>query len=157
MWLRLLVAIMAPRLVIFIPEKISLAPNSSLSSMSLTNKHPGGRPPARIISTHFERLEKLPNKSGRYYWKCIYCTDSEGSGLHLEGRDGVLLQHLSNPQSCPNASPKYVTKHAEHWLQKEQLMQTMHLYHSFRPSPPHQEIQMMLMSSLQNNLRWLKH
>jgi len=100
------VAIMVSRLVIFIPEKISLAPNSSLSSMSVTNKHPGGRPPARIISTHFERLEKLPNKSGRYYWKCIYCTDSEGSGLHLEGRDSVLLQHLSNPQSCPNASPE---------------------------------------------------
>ena len=99
-------AIMAPRLVIFITEKISLAPNSSLSSMSVTNKHPGGRPPTRIISTHFERLEKLPNKSGRDYWKCIYCTDSEGSGLHLEGRDGVLLQHLSNPQSCPNASPE---------------------------------------------------
>jgi hypothetical protein len=106
MWLRLLVAIMAPRLGNFIPENFSLTPNSSLSSMSVTNKHPGGWPPARIISTHFERLKKLPNKSGCYYWKCIYCTDSEGSGLHLEGCDSVLLQHLSNPQSCPNAPPE---------------------------------------------------
>jgi hypothetical protein len=32
----------------------------------------------------------------------VYC--SEGNGLHLEGRDNVL-QHLSNPWSCPNASP----------------------------------------------------
>lgn len=74
--------------------------------MSETNKHPGGRPPAKIISTHFERLEKLPNKSGRYYWKCNYCADPEGNGLRLEGRDNVLLQHLSNPRSCPNASPE---------------------------------------------------
>jgi len=52
--------------------------------------------------THFERLKKLANKSGHYYWKC---TDSEGNGLHLEGHDNVLLRHLSNPWSCPNASP----------------------------------------------------
>jgi hypothetical protein len=68
---------MAPRLVIFTPERFFLTPNSSLSSMSVTNKHPGGRPPARIISTHFERLENLTNKSGCYYWM-FYCTDSEG-------------------------------------------------------------------------------
>src|SRR5882724_13603343 len=104
MWLRLLVAIMAPRLVICIPENLSLTPNSSLSSIYVTNKHPGGQPPARNISTHFERLKNLPSKSGHYYWKCIYCTDSEGSGLHFEGRDCVLLKHLPNPQSCPNAS-----------------------------------------------------
>ena len=74
--------------------------------MSAPDKHPGGRPPAKIISMHFERLEKLANKSGRYYWKCNYCTDSEGNGLRIEGRDNVLLQHLSNPRSCPNASPE---------------------------------------------------
>src|SRR5882762_7881269 len=74
--------------------------------MSETNKHPGGRPPTKIISTHFERLEKLANKSSHYYWKCNYCTDSEGNGLRLEGRDNVLLRRLSHPWSCPNASPE---------------------------------------------------
>ena len=68
-WLRLLVTIIVPRLVVFILKKIPLTPNSSLLSMFKTNKHPGGQPPANIISTHFKRLKKLANKSGCYYQK----------------------------------------------------------------------------------------
>jgi len=71
-----LVTIIVPRIVVFILKKFPLTPNSSLLSMFKTNKHPGGQPPANIISTHFKRLKKLANKSGCYYQKWL------GDGLH---------------------------------------------------------------------------
>jgi hypothetical protein len=87
-WLTLLVAIIVPRIL----ENFSLTPKSSSSSTSEINKHPGGQPPAKIISTLFKRLEKEANTSGCYDQKRNYCPDPEGNGLRLEGLDNVLLR-----------------------------------------------------------------
>ncbi|KAG2065563.1 hypothetical protein BDR04DRAFT_1108320, partial [Suillus decipiens] len=48
-----------------------------------TEKHPGGRPPAKILTDNFEELERVDNKSRRKFWKCNYCTSISGSGQHI--------------------------------------------------------------------------
>ncbi|KAG1822474.1 uncharacterized protein BJ212DRAFT_804320, partial [Suillus subaureus] len=66
-------------------------------------KHPGGRPPARIITDNSTELERVNNKSRRKFWKCNYCTPTSGSGQRIEGRDNCCLLHLTNPKECPDA------------------------------------------------------
>ncbi|KAF8840053.1 hypothetical protein BDN67DRAFT_1011772 [Paxillus ammoniavirescens] len=67
--------------------------------MSSTSKNPAGRPPAKIITDHFNQLEKVGNKSGWWYYECKYCGPS-GVGTPIENRDNKPLKHISN---CPNA------------------------------------------------------
>ena len=63
-----------------------------------------GRPPAEFITRHFLKLDKLGNKSGRYFWKCKYCGDINGSkGEKIEGRDNLLYWHLADIRKCSHA------------------------------------------------------
>jgi hypothetical protein len=68
-------------------------------------KHPGGRPPAKILTDNFTELEKVNNKSRRKIWKCNYCTPTSGNGQRIEGRDNRCLLHLTSPKDCPDAPP----------------------------------------------------
>jgi hypothetical protein len=68
-------------------------------------KHPGGRPPAKILTDNFTELEKVNNKSHRKIWKCNYCTPTSGNGQRIEGQDNRCLLHLTNPKDCPDAPP----------------------------------------------------
>src|SRR5882757_5166699 len=68
-------------------------------------KHPGGRPPAKILTDNFTELEKVNNKSRRKIWKCNYCTPTSGNGQRIEERDNRCLLHLTNPKDCPDAPP----------------------------------------------------
>ncbi|KAG2063575.1 hypothetical protein BDR04DRAFT_1111403 [Suillus decipiens] len=49
-----------------------------------TEKYPGGRPPAKILTDNFEELKRV-DKSCRKFWKCNYCTSTSGSGQRIEG------------------------------------------------------------------------
>ncbi|KAI5982192.1 hypothetical protein EDD15DRAFT_2181436, partial [Pisolithus albus] len=48
-------------------------------------------------------LEKVGNKSNRWYYQCNYCGPS-GPGCQIEGRDNKPLKHLLDHEKCPNAS-----------------------------------------------------
>jgi hypothetical protein len=50
-------------------------------------KHPGGRPPAKILTDNFSGSEKVNNKSCRKIWKCNYCTPTSGNDQPIEGQD----------------------------------------------------------------------
>ena len=64
----------------------------------------GGRPLPDFITVNFTRIEKVDNKSNRYYWKCNTCGDKAGSkGARIQGRDNNLPKHIVH--GCPDASP----------------------------------------------------
>ncbi|KAI6023314.1 hypothetical protein EDC04DRAFT_2727050 [Pisolithus marmoratus] len=67
--------------------------------MSSASKNPAGRPPAKILTDHFMALERVGNKSNRWYYQCNYC----GPGSRIEGRDNKPLKHLLDHEKCPNA------------------------------------------------------
>jgi hypothetical protein len=47
-----------------------------------------GRKPATFNSLHFDRLEKKPGRSNRWYYKCKYCGDLPNScGAHIPSAD----------------------------------------------------------------------
>jgi hypothetical protein len=72
---------------------------------STSSSHPGGRPPARVITRNFTELNKVDNKSRRKSFQCNYCgDDSSLKGHQLQHHDHVLLLHLINHKECPNAS-----------------------------------------------------
>ena len=63
-----------------------------------------GRPISDFITANFTRIEKVNNKSNRYYWKCNTCGDKAGSkGARIQGRDNNLPNHIAH--SCSDASP----------------------------------------------------
>ncbi|KAG2126896.1 uncharacterized protein EDB93DRAFT_1101363 [Suillus bovinus] len=41
--------------------------------------HAGGRPVPSLINDNFERLDKVANSSGRYFWKCKHCGNLDNS------------------------------------------------------------------------------
>jgi hypothetical protein len=59
------------------------------------------------MSTHFERLRKLVDKSGHYYWKCNYCADLEGNRLLKL----VAMFFFSTFQTCEMHPLKYIKRH----------------------------------------------
>lgn len=69
-----------------------------------STKNPGGRPTAPIIRDNFTVLEKVDNKSNRYWYKCNHCDDN-GAGAQIQGRDNKHVKHLTDPKKCPNAPP----------------------------------------------------
>jgi hypothetical protein len=50
-------------------------------------KHPGGRPPAKVLIDNFTGPEKVNNKSRRKIWECNDCTPTSGNGQCIEGQD----------------------------------------------------------------------
>jgi len=64
---------------------------------------PGGRPPPSIVTANFTQLEKVDNRSNRYWWKCNHCTS--GAGAHIQGRDNNHIKHLTDAKKCPNCPP----------------------------------------------------
>ena len=74
----------------------------------------GGCPAASVITSNFTRLESVPNKSGRYFWRCNYCSENS-PGARIEGRDNKHVKHLTDPRKCPNA-PDNVCKEARVFL-----------------------------------------
>ena len=64
----------------------------------------GGRPLPAVITNNFTHLEKVDNKSNRYFWKCNFCGNTEGSvGVKIQGQDNNLLKHLTD--KCTVAPP----------------------------------------------------
>ena len=61
-----------------------------------------GRPPPTIVTENFRQVGKVDNKSNRWYYECIHCSMSEGTGPHIESCDNNPIQHLTNPAKCPN-------------------------------------------------------
>ncbi|KAL4079473.1 hypothetical protein J3A83DRAFT_4185487 [Scleroderma citrinum] len=74
-----------------------------------------GRPPPTIVTENFRRVGKVNNKSNRWYYECIHCSTSEGTGPHIESRDNNPIRHLTNPASCPNV-PAVVRNAARTYL-----------------------------------------
>ncbi|KAF8431170.1 hypothetical protein L210DRAFT_3651231 [Boletus edulis BED1] len=81
-----------------------------------------GRPPAKIITDHFKQLDKLENKSNRWYYACKYC-GPDGPGTRIENRDNKPLKHLIDPIKCPlapqsarNAARTYLASKASELL-----------------------------------------
>lgn len=72
-----------------------------------------GRPPAHIITANFTTLEKVNNKSGRYWYKCNYCDD--GPGARIQGHDNRHIIHLTKTSECPNC-PANVRQEAHIFL-----------------------------------------
>jgi len=73
-----------------------------------------GRPAAPIIQANFTVIEKVDNKSHRYWYKCNHCADGTG-GSRIQGRDNNHVKHLTDPKKCPNA-PEDVRKEARIFL-----------------------------------------
>ncbi|KAG2072123.1 hypothetical protein BDR04DRAFT_464072 [Suillus decipiens] len=83
-----------------------------------TKKHPGSRPPAKILTDNFEELKRVDNKSRRKFWKCNYCTSASGSGQSIEGRDNRCLLHLTKSKECLDAPPSVRNEARRVLLQK---------------------------------------
>jgi len=65
------------------------------------------RPVHDLITVNFTRLEKVQNKSNRYFWKCSHCGDAEGSrGAQIQGRDNNLPNHLKDCLKVPQEARK---------------------------------------------------
>ncbi|KAH7918268.1 hypothetical protein BV22DRAFT_1024864, partial [Leucogyrophana mollusca] len=83
--------------------------------MASTSKNPKGRPPAKILTDHFKQLDKVDNKSNRWYYECNYCGSNPPGGARIEGRDNKPIKHLIDPKKCPNA-PQSVRNVARTYL-----------------------------------------
>ncbi|KAG2124643.1 uncharacterized protein EDB93DRAFT_1110500 [Suillus bovinus] len=67
--------------------------------------HAGGRPVPSLINDNFERLDKVANSSGRYFWKCKHCGNLDNSpGAKIQGRDNSLPNHII--RHCKDAAPE---------------------------------------------------
>jgi len=65
------------------------------------------RPVHDLITVNFTRLEKVQNKSNRYFWKCSHCGDAEGlRGAQIQGRDNNLPNHLKDCLKVPQEARK---------------------------------------------------
>ncbi|KAF8645091.1 hypothetical protein AX14_009283 [Amanita brunnescens Koide BX004] len=65
------------------------------------------RPVHELITLNFTRLEKVQNKSNRYFWKCNHCGDADGSrGAQIQGRDNNLANHLKECLKAPQEARK---------------------------------------------------
>ncbi|KAF9241820.1 ribonuclease H-like domain-containing protein [Melanogaster broomeanus] len=63
----------------------------------------GGRPVASFVDANFTRCDKVLNKSGRYYWKCNFCGNEDGSkGASIQGRDNSLPKHIIDCAAAPS-------------------------------------------------------
>ena len=69
----------------------------------MTSTSKNGRPPAKIITDHFKQLDKVDNKSGRWYYECKYCS-SNGTGARIENRDNKPLKHICQCPDAPQAA-----------------------------------------------------
>jgi hypothetical protein len=85
-------------------------------------KSMAGRPPNKILTSNFQRLEKKDNQSNRYIWECNHCP-SGATGARIEGRDNRPFLHLIDPIACPNA-PSEVRHEARLLLMDKGLLQT---------------------------------
>ena len=87
--------------------------------MSTTTKVGAGRPPTKVLTDHFNQLEKQTNKSNRWFYQCKYCgSEPNATGSHIENRDNKPLKHLQlcdkAPQSaCTAARTHLATKAIE--------------------------------------------
>ena len=65
------------------------------------------RPVHELITLNFTRLEKVQNKSNRYFWKCNHCGDADGSrGAQIQGHDNNLANHLKECLKAPQEARK---------------------------------------------------
>ncbi|KAI6154183.1 hypothetical protein BKA82DRAFT_4350601 [Pisolithus tinctorius] len=88
--------------------------------MSSKSSNPAGRPPAKILTEHFNQLEKVDNKSNRQYYECKYC-GLNGAGACIEGRDNQPLKHIifkcqHAPQAAKNGVHAYLAVKAPELL-----------------------------------------
>ena len=64
-----------------------------------------GRPPAKILTEHFNRLEKQTNKSNRWFYQCKYCgSEPHALGAQIENRDNKPLKHLQKCNKAPQSA-----------------------------------------------------
>ncbi|KAL4062632.1 hypothetical protein V8B97DRAFT_1920845 [Scleroderma yunnanense] len=74
-----------------------------------------GHPPPTIVTENFQQIGKVNNKSNCWYYECIHCSTSEGTGPHIKSHDNNPIQHLTNPANCPNV-PAAVHNAAQTYL-----------------------------------------
>ena len=67
----------------------------------------GGRPHNEFVFEHYNKMGVRNPKTKHWQVECHYCPDKK----IIEHRDMNCLQHLANPQLCPNA-PADVRKEA---------------------------------------------
>ncbi|KAG1832436.1 hypothetical protein EV424DRAFT_1342403 [Suillus variegatus] len=61
------------------------------------------------MNDNFEHLDKVPNSSGRYFWKYKHCGHLDNSpGAKIQGRDNNLGSHII--RHCKNATPELCRK-----------------------------------------------
>ena len=84
-------------------------------------KNPGGRPPPLLVQQNFSVIEKVDNKSNRYWLKCNHCPDG-GPGSRIQGRDNNHIKHLMDPKKCPRC-PVDIRKEARLFLAGKGIME----------------------------------
>ena len=70
---------------------------------SIATPPPMPHVPSPLIAGHFTEAGKVNNRSLRKYYTCNHCTDNPA--LVPQHRDNVLLEHLTDPNKCPNVLP----------------------------------------------------
>jgi hypothetical protein len=59
----------------------------------------GGHPLDAFVAEHFTKIGEWHPKTKRWHMQCNYCPSERPP---IEHRDTRCMQHISNPQNCPN-------------------------------------------------------
>ncbi|KAG1880177.1 hypothetical protein F4604DRAFT_1922859 [Suillus subluteus] len=96
-----------------LPQVADGAPSPSISSdIFKWDEADAGSEQAELpslINDNFERLDKVTNNSGCYFWKCKHCGHLDNSpGAKIQGHDNNLPSHIIH--DCKNATPELCQK-----------------------------------------------